>query len=142
MLISSQPMAKPLPPEGYDPNLPQQPAPPPGPGQPQAGGPGAAAGPYMINNEEAFVQAYVGHRSPRMMVWTNRTIHGDPVNAAHLQELVQGKPATADVIGATPDDYALIETSIVQYFDNSGQVVIQDADARGRSSIANGPAAD
>ncbi len=136
-----QPMPKPLPPEGYDPTLPQQPPPgpagygqpvappPPGaPGQPQAGGPAPTGAPFLINNEEQFVDAYVAHRSPRMMVWTNRTIHGDPVNAAHLQDLVQGK-SSADVIGATPDDYALIETSVVEYFDNSGKVVIQDADA-------------
>ncbi|MGN6368808.1 MAG: hypothetical protein ACTHN5_11150 [Phycisphaerae bacterium] len=134
-----QPMPKPLPPEGYDPTM-QQSAPPPPPmqgaptnaaqmpGQPPANGSPAGNAPVMIQHEDEFLQGYLAHRSPRIMVWTNRTIHGDPVNAAHLADLVQGKAST-DSIGATPDDYALIETSVAEYFDNSGKVVIQDADA-------------
>jgi hypothetical protein len=34
-----------------------------------------------------------------------------------------------DQIGASADDYQLIEASIVKYFDNSGKVTIQDAEA-------------
>ena len=42
---------------------------------------------------------------------------------------------TGDVAGATPEDYALIETSVVQYFDNSGKVVIQDRRTRARAKL-------
>jgi len=64
----------------------------------------------MIQNEAEFVQAYENHRSPRIMVFVNRTMQGDS-------------------IAATSDDYDLIEASIIKYFDNSGKVTIQDSDA-------------
>ncbi|HUO09140.1 MAG TPA: hypothetical protein VM008_12610 [Phycisphaerae bacterium] len=115
-----QPMPKPLPPEGYDPTLQQ--APPPGaPGQPvpPPAMPGAmgqppADGHYQIQNEEAFLQAYAAHRSPRIMVMASRSSLSDP---------------RGDSLGATADDYDLIEASIVEYFDASGKVTVQDADA-------------
>jgi hypothetical protein len=118
-----QPAPKPLPPEGYDPSLQQAPPPPPPPpGQPGAVAPGQPAGggqvqvsePYMIQNEEAFLQAYQAHRSPRIMVMASRSALSDP---------------KGDSIGATADDYELIEASVVEYFDNSGKVTVQDADA-------------
>src|SRR4051794_5418425 len=79
------PMQKPLP---VDP-VPQQPQ------QPQA------------TLEQVFVDAYINHRSPRMMIFVNRTIHGDPVAKDTLNELAHDTKSTPDEIGATPDDYAM-----------------------------------
>lgn len=109
------PMPKPLPPEGY---IPGQPLP--QPGQPLPPGPGGAAPDTSIQNEDAFLKAYDNRRSPRIMVWVNRTLQGDPANA----------PADKlDSIGATPEDFGMIEASVVKYFDNSGKVQIRDSDA-------------
>jgi hypothetical protein len=190
------PMPKPLPPEGYIPGM----MPPPQPGQPYTGqipgqpmpGQQAPNGIPTIRNEDAFVQAYVNHRSPRIMVFVNRTIQGDPLPKDGLEEVLRvderqnatgavsvntnrtensnsqstnagyyssgasssnsnsvnsnsfssGGPAEytrstsvkraadkSDWIGATSDDYQMIEAALVRYLDNSGRVRIQDADA-------------
>jgi hypothetical protein len=202
------PQPKPLPPDGYIPGLtpppgysqgqpgapmppgyPQgQPTPPPGypqPGMPQAAAPG-------IRNEDVFVQAYVNHRSPKIMVFVNRTIQGDPLPKDGLDEVlrveerqsatgavsvnsnrtntgnsqstssgyyggsasnsntnsinsnsfssqgpaeyqrttsVRSAADKVDWVGATSDDYAMIEGSLVRYLDNSGKIQISDSDA-------------
>ena len=181
-----QPMPKPLPPDGYIPGMP-----PPGQmpgGQPGAGPVGVAP---SIRNEDAFVAAYA-KRSPRMMIFVNRTIQGEPLPADGLKELVRveetqtatggvnvasnrtvtgssqstnagiygsgatnsntnrtsgssfasGGPAeytkttsvktaadAVDWVGATSTDYQMIESSMVEYFDNSGKVQVKDSDA-------------
>jgi hypothetical protein len=187
---------KPLPPDNYIPGG-MTPPPQPYPGQPgQPGamqpGPGGVVANPSIRNEDVFVQAYAAHRNPRIMVFVNRTITGDPLPKDGLEELlrveerqtatgalsVQSNNATNsnsqsssagysgssvsssnsntnnsgsfssngpaeyskvtstkkqaekyDQIGASADDYALIEASIVKYFDNSGKVTIEDSDA-------------
>ena len=62
-----------------------------------------------IQNEDAFVAAYVNHRSPRIMIFVNRTLQGD---------------TTSSNI-----DYDMIESSLVQYFSNSPKVQVKDSDA-------------
>jgi hypothetical protein len=184
---------KELPPEGYTYGLPPQlPS-----GQPMAGGVMPTAGVAQptgnpqIENEAAFVAAYQ-KRSPRIMVFVNRTIQGDPLPKDGLDEVLRvetrqtatgavavtntdtnstngqstsagvygssasnnnsnrnnsssftsGGPAEyskttsvkkaadpVDWVGATPTDYQMIEAAMVQYFDNSGKVRVQDSDA-------------
>ncbi len=188
------PAHKPLPPEGFIPGQ-QPPAPPPEPG-PAAAVPGGVAPNPSIRNEDAFLQSYDKRRSPRIMVWVNRSILGDPLPKDGLEELIRveekqaatgavnvssdksvtgssntavasggyggastgtqtvnvdkadktsfnsGGPAEYtkttsvkvapdkyDAIGATPQDYDLIEASVVKYFDNSGKVMIRDSEA-------------
>jgi len=193
------PMPKPLPPAGYIPGGLPPTTPYPG-GQPAAA-PGAGPGPApsgltvspkpSIENEDAFVAAYA-KRSPRIMVFVNRTIQGDPlpkdgmdevlrvektqsatgavavnntntvtgasqstaagfygssaananINRNNSSSFTSGGPASYtsstvvkkpmdkfDIFGATSDDYSMIEASIVQYFDNSGKVRVQDSEA-------------
>ncbi len=188
---------KPLPPDNYIPGGVTPPPVQPGqvaPGQPMQGAfvPVQPAGGTSIRNEDAFVQAYVAHRSPRIMVFVNRTINGDPLPKDGLDELLRveehqtatgavnvqsNKTDTSnsqsssagyggssvsnsnansvnsnsfssngpadyshtttvkkaadkyDNIGASAADYAMIEDSIVKYFDDSGKVTIEDADA-------------
>ncbi len=103
------PMEKPLPPNGYVPGLPPEGM----PGQPPPQGPGAQPGVQSgaapsIRNEEAFVASYVNQRSPRIMVFVNRTAQGDAQS--------------------TNEDFDMIESSLVEYFDNSGKVQIKDSD--------------
>jgi len=156
-------------------------------------------GPAMrepLPSEEAFVRAYLAHRSPRVMVFVNRTINGDSLQPDGLAELTRtevkqsatgsvnvanehvstaqnsaaaaaagwgGASASAgagstndtsktgfssngpaeytkttsvkvapdkyDEVGATKDDYEMIELSIVNYMDAGGRVQIKDADA-------------
>jgi len=135
------PAQKPMPPEGYIPG-PQQPP----PGYPQGqmppqGQPPMGAAP-TIRNEEPFVQAYVARRSPKIMVFVNRTIQGDPLSPDALQQViqtgsyagngstsVQTNPSQADWVGATSTDYQMMEASIIRYLDNSGKVTVQDSDA-------------
>ncbi len=188
---------KPLPPVGYIPGGVQPVTPFPGAqptampgGMVPAGTPLVGASP-SIRNEDAFVAAYA-KRSPRMMIFVNRTIQGDPLPRDGMEEVFRvekvqsatgavavnntssltgsgqstsasvygssasntninrtdssgftsGGPATytsstivkrptdkVDVFGATPDDYQMIEASIVRYFDNSGKVRVQDSEA-------------
>jgi hypothetical protein len=98
------PAQKPLPPE----SLPQAPQ------QPQ--------GPSV---EDVFLQSYVNHRSPQIMIFVNRTLHGDTLSRDELAK-AQDKQ---DQIGASPEDYELVEASLVKYFDASGRVHVSDADA-------------
>jgi hypothetical protein len=42
---------------------------------------------------------------------------------------VKQAAARIDEIGAAPEDYEMIEASLVKYFDNSGRVHVQDSDA-------------
>lgn len=183
---------KPLPPEGYIPGGGQPPAVAGQFGQPGGPGPGPAptAAP-SIQNEDAFLAAY-SRRSPRIMVFVNRTIQGDSLPKEGLEEVLRvetkqsatgavavsnnsnfssngqstaagfggssasntninrnsgdsftsGGPAEyskstsvkkaadkVDWIGATSDDYDMIENSVVGYFDNSGKVQIKDSEA-------------
>jgi hypothetical protein len=94
-----------------------------------AGGGGAPGGPVVIMNEDRFVRAYTTRRSPRMMIFVNRTILGDPLSAEGFERLVrQGDQiAPGGIVGAA--DYQMIEAALVQYFDNSGRVRVQDSDA-------------
>ena len=143
------PMPKPLPP---DPSMQPQPV-------QNTVGPAPS-----IRNEDPFLKAYDNRRSPRLMVWVNRTIQGDPLPKDGLEELlriekntnISGAVSTTDFnktittsgptaiqhttsvkmpadktdsIGAAPEDYQMIEASIVKYFDNSGKVQIKDSDA-------------
>jgi hypothetical protein len=184
---------KPLPPNGYTFGGVPQPAPYPGqsgvgpaPGQPLTVSPNPS-----IENEDAFVAAYA-KRNPRIMIFVNRTIQGDPLPKDGLDEVLRvektqsatgavsvnnnstvtgsGQTATAllggssasntnvnrtdsssftsggpasytsstvvkkptdklDMFGASADDYEMIESSLVQYFDNSGKVQVKDSDA-------------
>jgi hypothetical protein len=98
------PAEKPLPPE----SLPQAPQ------QPQ--------GPSV---EDVFLQAYVNHRSPQIMIYVNRTLHGDALTRDELAKAQN----TEDKIGANPEDYELVEASLVKYFDASGRVHVSDSDA-------------
>ena len=191
------PAPKPLPPAGYVPGGLPPTTPYPG-GQP-AMGPGGAPAPGgltvspkpSIENEDVFVAAYA-KRSPRIMVFVNRTIQGDPLPKDGMDEVLRveniqsatgavavnntntltgssqatssvyyggsasnsninrntsssfttGGPATYtastvvkkptdkyDIFGATSDDYDMNEASLVQYFDNSGKVRVQDSEA-------------
>ena len=159
--------------------------------------PGAAGAPSgeltispnpSIQNEDAFVAIYAKHNA-RMMIFVNRTLKGDPVPNAQLQEIARvertqsatgavavnntntvtgsgqsasagfggssassnntnsnigssftsGGPAqytastsvmvTPDSLGLTGSDYQSIETSIAQYFNNSGKVDVRDSEA-------------
>ncbi len=164
------------------------PAPPP-PAPPAPGGPGAMA--PGIENEDAFVAAYA-KAHPRIMIFVNRTIQGDPIPHDQMETFLQKEqtqsstgavqvasndnntgngqastvffggqsgsasstaqnsaksftssgPATyndttywkrpadkTDAFGASNADYTLIESSLVEYFDESGRVNVQDADA-------------
>jgi hypothetical protein len=179
----------PMPPPGY----PQQPGtmPPPGYGQPPGVGMPMGAAP-SIRNEDAFVQAYVNRRSPKIMVFVNRTIQGDPLPKDGLEEVIriderqsatgalsvnsnrttnsnnqstssgyyggsasnansnninsnsfstQGPaeyqrstsvrtaPDKVEWVGATADDYAMLEASLIRYIDNSGKIQVSDSDA-------------
>jgi hypothetical protein len=86
---------------------------------------GAAPG---IRNEDAFVQAYVARRSPKIMVFVNRTIQGDPLPKDGLEEIlrVTDRQMAPD---ANINDYAMIEASLIRYLDNSGKIQISDSDA-------------
>ncbi len=183
---------KPMPPEGYVPGLSDQ-GPPGQPGM-MPGQPGVPQGQPLgtsIRNEDVFVQAYTSHRSPRIMVFVNRTITGQALPKDGLEELMRVEekqratgalsvqnsslntansqtnsngytgsslsnansntssnnsfssqgPAEYDKvtstkkqadkydnIGASAEDYGLIEASIVKYFDNSGKVNVEDAE--------------
>ncbi len=159
------PMPKPMPPEGYTPGLPNGGMPDPNAPAVLPGSGGAAVPSPSIKNEEAFVRAYEARRNPRMMVFVNRTIQGDPLPKDGLEELYRieknvtatGRVSTkdsegkwntkdesgtvtsrtlvklpadkTDVFGATSSDYEMIEAALVQYFDNSGKVQIQDSEA-------------
>ena len=106
------PMPKPLPPDGYMPGMPP-PGYPGGPGQ----APGAQPGPGpvglapSIRNEEAFVAAYA-KRSPRMMVFVNRTIQGEPLPVEGLNQVLgsyaanAGRPTGNFVASGGPGPYA------------------------------------
>jgi hypothetical protein len=78
-----------------------------------------------IRNEDAFVQAYVNRRSPRIMVFVNRTIQGDAVPQENLQQLVNSQ----QVPSANSADYDMIEASLVRYFDNSGKIQVKDSES-------------
>ncbi|HEY4330367.1 MAG TPA: hypothetical protein VGN88_11570 [Phycisphaerae bacterium] len=85
------PAPKQLPPDGYIPPSLIQPQQPQQPGM--AGGPGAPGTLVIspspsIKNEDAFVATYQ-KRSPRMMIFVNRTIEGDPISNDRLQELMR-----------------------------------------------------
>jgi len=192
------PQPKPLPPNGTIVGGVPQMAPPPQPAggsiMPPNGAPAAAApGGYApsIENEDAFVAAYA-RRSPRIMVFVNRTLQGESlpkdametilqkqevqsstgavnvasssnttgggqsstvvfggssasntnINTNQASSFTSGGPAEyshttywkkptdqRDAFGATADDYGMIESSLVEYFDNSGKVRVQDSDA-------------
>jgi hypothetical protein len=93
-----------------------------------------------IENEDVFVAAYA-KRNPRMMVFVNRTIQGDPLPKDGLDAVLRAQSTTGTVamgsgnqliwqpVGITPTDYSMIETSIVNYFDNSGRIQVKDAEA-------------
>lgn len=102
-----QPLPKPLPPEyggpavqpqpgppNAAPEVPQPPQPPLPPLPPTAMVPApnaaqiASAG-NALPEEEAFVRAYTGRRSPRIMVFVNRTIQGDILPKDNLDELIR-----------------------------------------------------
>lgn len=178
------------PPAGYG-----QPAP--GYGQPGYGQPAPGVGmptgaAPSIRNEDIFVQAYTQRRSPKIMVFVNRTIQGDPLPKDGLAEVlrveerqsatgavnvnsnrttnsnsqstssgmyggsasnsnsnsvnsnsfssqgpadysrttsVRTAPDKVDWVGATADDYAMLEASLIRYIDNSGRIQISDSDA-------------
>jgi len=111
------PAQKPLPPPGFVPGLPPQGQPMPGPaagGAPQ-GQPAVA--PQELPNEANFIKGYMAQRRPRIMIFVNRTMAGDATAKA------------GDASGVTADDYEMIESSLVRYFDNSGKITICDSDA-------------
>jgi hypothetical protein len=130
------PAPKPLPPsEGYTAGgAAQQPGPAqPGSGAPGAGAPGAAPSGGLtispnqsIQNEDAFVAVYAKHNA-RMMVFVNRTLTGDPVPDAQLQAIAAGGQTQGSELSSA--DYQMIETSIAQYFNNSGRVDVRDSEA-------------
>lgn len=170
--------------------IPGQPGQPMQPGQPGTGG--VIQPSHMLPHEPAFIEAYSKRRNPRMMVFVNRTLHGDTLPKEGLQEVMRTEekhsatgavsvvsekgtnenknaasagmgssstevsnkgttdkssftsggpadytkstvvrvaPGKTDEIGATPEDYELIEMSVVKYFDNSGKVQIRDSEA-------------
>lgn len=118
-----RPMVQPkqLPPEGYY----GQGAP--GQGQGAAPTGGSQLGNPSIQNEDLFVAAYQ-KRSPRIMVFVNRTIQGDSVPKDTFEKLVNGQTAN-EAVGVASTDYEMIEAAIVQYFGNSPKVRVQDSDA-------------
>ena len=88
------PMPKPLPPAGYVPGGLPPTTPYPG-GQPAVGpGPVPAPGGLTVSpkpsieNEDVFVAAYA-KRSPRIMVFVNRTIQGDPLPKDGMDEVLR-----------------------------------------------------
>jgi len=112
-----QPMPKPLPPsEGYATGGVPQPG-----GAPGAGGAASGGGGGLtispnpsIANEDAFVAVYAKHNA-RLMIFVNRTLSGDPQAVA--------------ANGVSGADYQMIESSIAQYFNNSGKVDVRDSEA-------------
>ncbi len=110
---------KPLPPDGY---MYGQPA-----GQPMPQGGQQTLGNPSIENEDAFVAAYQ-KRSPRIMVFVNRTIEGEPLSKDNLDDVIRGQNIPS-AIGATSVDYDMMEASLVQFFDNSGKVRVVDSAA-------------
>jgi hypothetical protein len=158
-----QPQAapKPLPPEVTGAPQEAPPPPPPAPGMPTPapGGPGAAAPagqPPMpqppvpvapnaaqiasmangLPEEEPFVQAYEAHRRPRMMVFVNRNILGDPLPKDNLEQLIHATTPEAraeaekyDDVGATAADYAKLELSLIDYLNCGGRVQMMDPES-------------
>jgi hypothetical protein len=98
----------------------------PGFGQPQGMPAGAGAAPG-IQNEEAFIAAYA-KRSPRIMIFVNRTIQGDALSRDRLDEVVHNTGESTQVSGISAADYEMIESSLVRYFDNSGRVRVMDSE--------------
>jgi len=126
------PASKPLPPESLGDNSP----PPPLVRQP-------------LPEEDTFVKAYQAARSPRIMVFVNRTIQGEILPKDNLEELIRVedtqssnaavpvntrhttsiKTAAAkyDTIGASRTDYEAIELSLLKYLSAPG-VDVRDAE--------------
>ena len=96
------PAPKPLPPAGQIPGLQ------PGYGQPAAGQPAGVGAAPGLPAEDAFIQAYAKH-SPRIMVFVNRTIQGDPLPKDGLQTVIQveeKQSATGAVNAASNNNYS------------------------------------
>lgn len=102
------------------------------------GGPNGAPAPIVrqaLPEESSFVQAYQAARSPRIMVFVNRTIQGNVLTATALNQLSQQTgPGTAgaanipyDNIGASRTDYEAIELSLLNYMSAPG-VDIRDSE--------------
>jgi hypothetical protein len=72
------------------------------------------------------VQAYVARRNPKIMVFVNRTVQGQPVNGGSNP---YAAIASGQANAMTGDDYAMVEASLIRYMDNSGRIQISDSDA-------------
>lgn len=92
----------------------------------------AASAANAMAGEEAYVAAYQNRRSPRMMVFVNRTLQGDAVPKAELDTMIsEGRVINVtrqDEIAASRSDYEMIELSIIDYLDAGGRVTIKDSD--------------
>ena len=113
------------------------PVPAPKPLPPEATGeyPGGPNGPPVaivrqpLPEEANFVRAYQAARSPRLMVFVNRTIQGEVL--PHDQLVQAGQQANVngqyDNIGASRTDYEAIELSLLNYLSAPG-VDVRDSD--------------
>jgi hypothetical protein len=118
--------APPPPPQGG--NIPAPPPPLGGGAVPPPPPPPAAM--QLDPTESAFVKAYQDRRAPRIMILVNRTIHaGATLPADSLEALARQADPKEDAIGATAADYDMVEASLVDYFNHSGNVTVKDAEA-------------
>ncbi len=114
------------------------PMPAPKPLPPEATGeyPGGPNGPPVVithqplPEEDNFVKAYQAARSPRLMVFVNRTIQGDVLDKVELAQASQQGVAGGgkyDAIGASRTDYEAIELSLLNFLTAPG-VDIRDSE--------------
>jgi len=135
------PAPKPLPPAGYVPGGLPPTTPYPG-GQP-AVGPGPAPAPGgltvspnpSIENEDVFVAAYA-KRSPRIMVFVNRTIQGDPLPKDGMDEVMR-----VENIQSATGAVAVNNTNTLTGSSQATSSVYYGAAPRAAISIATHPAA-
>jgi hypothetical protein len=117
----------------YQPVPQQKPLPPEATGE-YPGGPNGPVLPVThqpLPEEDNFVKGYQAARSPRIMVFVNRTIQGDvlpPDNLAALVQQPNGQPANGkyDNIGASRTDYEALELSLLNFMSAPG-VDIRDS---------------
>jgi hypothetical protein len=111
------------------------PVPAPKPLPPEATGeyPGGPNGPPVaivrqpLPEEPNFVRSYQAARSPRIMVFVNRTIQGELLPHDVLAQATAGASGKYDSIGASRTDYEAIELSLLNYLSAPG-VDVRDSD--------------
>lgn len=105
-----------------------QPQPQPQPVYPQPQPPVVAPTRVGLPAEEAYVKGYQNRRSPRIMVFVNRSLTGDPLPADKLAQMAKSDTNSVDIVGATATDYEAMEISMIDYLNAGGQIDIRDSE--------------